>query len=511
MRCIRMALVASSMGLMADMYGMRSEDCGIAEEEVKEAAIDAVRDPAATAEIEVYQGCSNSPDNKTKMIVDEIKRYVIKQISPRRGTPLMQLSAIDCTRYYDWGGDLSGKIKRAGMCVPAYDMVLGVICQLMVDCINLDAKSIDEGDEEGVTALMRANSPEQVRTLCEMGADVNRQEDVLGRTALMQEMTFEVGRRPTSSKIEKIKILIASRADVNVQNKQGETALLRVLGSTQCAEGKASLVQMFLAAKADVNIRDNREETPLFVAIKDPRMVSLLLNAKAEVSSKIGSHGTPLMIASDPNVISMLFRAGADLEICDEQGDTALLRMVKRVDRTKVIYLLLVGASVNARDRQGRNFWDCTHYLCTKKREWQKEQDRADRLASFLGNPDWLFNKRCKAEKERMNKFKDDGFFGEGLESYLGDRTFASLCFDVGSQRRKKAGDDEFDEHVLKPYYERGLLFAGIYEDFQHYFKVWDVGAIIFDYDTGDDNLDKDNLRAYYLQRRARDRFVLEK
>ena len=77
--------------------------------------------------------------------------------------------------------------------------------------------------------------------------------------------------------------------------------------------------------------RNEKGGTPLMLAAQDnsnPEVITALLKAGAEVNARVEGGVTPLMIAawhnSNPEVITALLKAGADAKAKDKSGKTAL-------------------------------------------------------------------------------------------------------------------------------------------------------------------------------------------
>ena len=121
---------------------------------------------------------------------------------------------------------------------------------------------------------VEAGNDKCVEKLIEAGADVDKQ-DKLGDTALIYSAGYNQGKC--------IDILLQKGADVNKQNHDGVTALM-----TAAKEGFFNCLEVLISAGADVNIQDKWFSTPLVhVAHTLPgqtRCALLLLKAGAFVN-----------------------------------------------------------------------------------------------------------------------------------------------------------------------------------------------------------------------------------
>ena len=125
------------------------------------------------------------------------------------------------------------------------------------------------------------------------------------------------GRDPREDRINGVvQLLLASNADVSVQDADGQTPLhLAAFG------GQVKVVKMLIAAGADVNAKNNHGETPLHTAIlwtapswggtiigpQDRATIGLLLDSGANIDARSDYGATPLEYAED----------GADNEIVE--------------------------------------------------------------------------------------------------------------------------------------------------------------------------------------------------
>jgi ankyrin repeat protein len=163
-----------------------------------------------------------------------------------------------------------------------------------------------------------------VMNLIKTGADVNAKDLQLGTT-----LNAALRAVPNFLPATTIEELIKAGANVNTADElQRSTPLMWASQS-----GSVDAVQMLLKAGALVDVRDNLGRTPLIWAQVTP-----------------GYRGR-----SNPEVVSVLIDAGANVNASDPDGVTALI-LAARADLTESIKLLLAkGAQVNAKDRWGNS------------------------------------------------------------------------------------------------------------------------------------------------------------
>jgi uncharacterized protein len=226
---------------------------------------------------------------------------------------------------------------------------------------------VDAQNKRGETALLYAveeSSVAAVRILLEFGADPHKKNwdstpfesatyageeiaklmmaaDRQKGKALSHPAQEEMLRSATfSENIDLVRSLIESGVSVNAIDASGWTALMYA-----AAKGNLELVEVLLEAGADVNPANNSGKTPLTEAAYwgHDKVVERLIVAGADVNA-IGSDDdwTPLMKClafNKPDVAQVLLKAGADPNIRNSDGKTALTLAVE--DKKNAIAQLL--------------------------------------------------------------------------------------------------------------------------------------------------------------------------
>jgi uncharacterized protein len=184
---------------------------------------------------------------------------------------------------------------------------------------------INTKNEDGKTALMIAidrRQPEIVKLLIEKGADLNVQ-DKHGNTAL----TFTILNIAQSNMAE---LLIEKGADVDLQDKDGITPLMKTL--------------IFSSDEAIKKLDDlgyNRIEL-------NPK-----LKANAELSASLQELAKRVGIAESEKIARILIEKGADLNIQDNSGRTALMLAIALNKKEIAKNLIMEGADINIKDNAG--------------------------------------------------------------------------------------------------------------------------------------------------------------
>ena len=220
---------------------------------------------------------------------------------------------------------------------------------------------VNSKDSEAASALMKASTPKCMEVLLNAGADIST-SDITGITPLM---VAAINNYPNSAKL-----LIERGADVNVEDTLGTTALdaaavcmntkimkilldggadvnrphvdLNMIPLVRSAYLRAfKSVDLLIKAGADVNILDNDGASPLINAVSTPDHI--------EFDSVPDDDGTEN--DNREKCVELLLDAGADVNISDKKGITALMKAAENGMNQCLERLLRAGANVNKSDR----------------------------------------------------------------------------------------------------------------------------------------------------------------
>ena len=200
-----------------------------------------------------------------------------------------------------------------------------------------------------------------VRILLDYGARVNQQdsygyialieasntERVIYITGVMDHFRFEVS---TAGHIETVKLLLARGAQVNLQDKDGDSALT-------IAE-HTDIVQILLEHGAQVNMQNKIGNSALLKASRcgNTETVKLLLAHRAQVDMQNIKGNSALLTASwygNTETVKLLLAHGAQVSMQNNNGNSALL-CASWHGNTEIVKLLLAhGAQVNTQNEFG--------------------------------------------------------------------------------------------------------------------------------------------------------------
>ena len=203
-------------------------------------------------------------------------------------------------------------------------------------------------DEMGQTALVHAvdrGEVEVVEALLQAGADASI-PDEKGATALMHAL--QDPKRVVAAQL----LLKGKIGDVNAQNENGETALMRAV-----ALGEIEVVKSLLDRGANVNLYDVFGNTAaVFAYEKDRAAIQQLLKAKERRRLVLNAFLRVAVGKKDGAKVRELLKAGADPNYeyaigYDHQNikSTVLILAAQMGDATVVEQLLAAGANANAK------------------------------------------------------------------------------------------------------------------------------------------------------------------
>ncbi len=203
-----------------------------------------------------------------------------------------------------------------------------------------------------LNSYWRENRYSVIKVLIDGGADVNVISDEDGETPLMKAVLTE--------DVRVVELLISAGANVNHQD-DGRTAYTFAVRA-----GNQRLKEILLKAGADpaIGVAKYQKEWgqhAFFQAAADGRIdvVEAMLASGMATVDMVNAHKmTALMRAHDENMVDALVRTGANVNLRDEKGFTAVIwaSVFRRASIVKK--LIAAGADVNARTNEGKSAID---------------------------------------------------------------------------------------------------------------------------------------------------------
>ena len=209
-----------------------------------------------------------------------------------------------------------------------------------------EAMGINGLDDQGWTPLMiaiLADDWDLVRELLNDGANI-----MAGHI----ENALDIAKIVESEK-KLLEVMLEQGADLNMQSRYGETALIRA-----ARFGRIEIVRYLVEHGADLSVQDKSDNTALMWATHNRQtgIVKYLVEQGAEVNAQTESGWTALMRAARngyTGIVKYLVEQGAEVNIQNRYGGTALERAAGEGHIDIVRYLVEQGADVNVQDEWG--------------------------------------------------------------------------------------------------------------------------------------------------------------
>lgn len=230
---------------------------------------------------------------------------------------------------------------------------------------------VNESQEASLACIAtRRRNLELLGLLKDAGVDLN-QGDRRNRASRTRTPLQEAARKGWS---EGVDFLIKAKVELDAEDDVGATALTLAVRA-----GKQSVVKMLLAAGASPDGGESARMAPLHEAAS-PDMAKLLLEHEALLDSRDKSGATSLhhqARAGRADMIDFLLLTGAELEVQDERGRTALFCPGAKGEVLSVFQKLLErGANTTVRDVEMNTFVHLAATRCVSPKvlEWLYEK-----------------------------------------------------------------------------------------------------------------------------------------
>ena len=228
--------------------------------------------------------------------------------------------------------------------------ILGVVLAFFL-CGQLEARMTTDK----FISICAIGSVEEMRQAIEGGADVNGRSSPNGFTPLIMAAMDD------QAALEKVKILLAHKADPMVKTASGQNMLFYVADNADL-----ELTRLLLDLGLDVNAVDELGFSPLSEACTRARkipvdrrkpLIKMLLDGGAtyqKQNRREHAAFTGAAVWADPELLQWLIEAGFEVNGAGETGHTALVSAARgNPDPETIRYLLKAGADANSRDKMG--------------------------------------------------------------------------------------------------------------------------------------------------------------
>lgn len=231
---------------------------------------------------------------------------------------------------------------------------IGNKSEIALKCSGIGAH-LDMQDKKGYTALMYAvenDDPQTARLLIDAGVNVNTRDYHYHTTAFHRASTHGIH-------VELLRLLERQGADINAKNKKGFTPLMAAISSLHFVSNKNNdsrtkieeIVKTILNLGADVDMKDEHGQTALTLARKSEN--TYIINLLTKAGSK-DQKSALLARHIRPNTMRALIKAGLDINQQNVTGETALMLAVKTGKAERVNILIDAGANPDLQDKKGR-------------------------------------------------------------------------------------------------------------------------------------------------------------
>lgn len=230
--------------------------------------------------------------------------------------------------------------------------------------LGADVNSKGNSDRTALHLNVRKENTANITWLLSRGADID------SRNFMKQTSLIEYAGSLSNLELDIVKLLIKNGANVNARDDRGHTAL--IYSSIQAENFE--VVKFLIEQGADVNVIGGDNALMFASANSNFEIVKLLIDKGVNINAKNIRGGTALIetgswsggnkwcvrdknnICQDGDsmkILRLLIDNGAEINVADNEGDTALMQMVNYY--TSAVSLLIEkGADVNVRNKRGQ-------------------------------------------------------------------------------------------------------------------------------------------------------------
>jgi ankyrin repeat protein len=246
-------------------------------------------------------------------------------------------------------------------------------------------------------------------------------------TVVPDAAAVELARRKQVAELRGRKVATAEqiRKELQAQSLRGSDSLkddfFRIINSDD-----AEKLQAFLRSNSafDVNVKNSDGQTALMMG--SPGIIAILIKARANLDLRDENSETALMFFAPTTFtesIDLLIKAGADLDLKNKEGKTALMLAAEGQNLQSVIMLINAGANLDLQDKDDQTVL-------------MKVVNRFSNAASSHSLIDQLIKKGAS-----LNLQDKDGQTALTIAVKRGKTLFAKALIDAGANRELKSKD----------------------------------------------------------------------
>ncbi|KAF2903365.1 hypothetical protein ILUMI_02821, partial [Ignelater luminosus] len=243
------------------------------------------------------------------------------------------------------------------------------------------------GNKETITLLINKEANLKANILCAASqyTDKNTIESLLSH-GLDINSTDKEGKTPLhwasfSGRKDIVKLFLSKGAKINAEDKGGNTPLYWAIRTnhiqvvklllTQSKQtklpnnclhvaakyGNKDLISLLLLKGAQINLKDSHGMTALHHAANNADNAAVLLAKGADIESKNNKNQTPLILAVEngsEDVVDFLLKEGANLETKTSDNETPLIVSAKHGQNDVTCLLISKGAKIRTKDHEGK-------------------------------------------------------------------------------------------------------------------------------------------------------------
>ncbi len=248
----------------------------------------------------------------------------------------------------DKGADINA-VSKAGR-KPIFEAVWGADLETIrfLEKMGGDLKDVNSYGNTPIHFAARNGNIELIEYILSKGYDLNQKNDA-GQVPIVWAVA---GNTP-----EVIKFLKEKGADINAKDSDGKSLMFNA-----AARGSKETIELLQSYGLDINEKDNFGMTPLLSAIRGGKeTVEFLLDKGAEIAPKECMSGNSCtidgtttlhhaMYANNPEIVELLIKRKAPLNVIDSNGSTPLMIAVNRGSDEIAQLLIDNGADPDIKD-----------------------------------------------------------------------------------------------------------------------------------------------------------------